>query len=133
MPPTLLVAADSVTIRKVVERPFRESGVRVEPVADHTFRIRLGPMDTDSFNRILPGQPRFDQLSALVRMFLDQPLDWELELLLDPAAVRTVSLGDRPWARLGHNTWTFAGSPPEAEFSARLSGRVQELGIPFPE
>lgn len=104
-------------------------------IAERTsaFRIRLGPLDIDSFNRILPGHPQFDQLASLIRLYLDQPLDWELELLLDPTVVRPVCLGDRQWARLGHNTWTFAGSPPAMEFNARLSGRVQELGIPFSE
>ena len=73
--------------------------------ASSYFRVALGPMKHGEFRRFLPGEPDFTQLAALVRLYVKDPLDFDIELHLEadqrPAA-RLVADGGQ---RLGQNTW----------------------------
>jgi type VI secretion system protein ImpG len=80
-------------------------------IADRTgkFRIRIGPLTWREFNDLLPGTPRNDKLTSLTRFYLTDPLEVELELVLAAGEAQPIRIGD-PEARLGLNTWDFAGS-----------------------
>ena len=80
-------------------------------IADMTgrFRIRIGPLTWREFNDLLPGTPRNDKLTGLTRFYLTDPLEVELELVLAAGEAQPIRIGDSE-ARLGLNTWDFAGS-----------------------
>ena len=72
------------------------------------FRIEIGPLTWDGFNNFLPGTRQNEKLTALVRFYLTDPLEVELKLILAAGEAKPIRLGD-PKARLGLNTWCFAG------------------------
>jgi type VI secretion system protein ImpG len=89
-------------------------------IADRTgrFRIRIGPLTWREFNDLLPGTARNDKLTSLTRFYLTDPLEVELELVLAAGEAQPIRIGD-PEARLGLNTWDFAGKSI-GEVSARF-------------
>ena len=63
------------------------------------FRVVIGPLEPDAFNDLLPGQPGLESLTAIVRNYIGDELEWEVALIrthLEP-----IQLGGK--ARLG---WT---------------------------
>ena len=72
------------------------------------FRIKIGPVDADTLHAMLPHSEPFQTLIELVNLYLDQPLEWDLEVVLTDGDARTVCLGGDRWSRLGWNTWLFS-------------------------
>jgi len=77
-------------------------GVAVRDV-QHKFRIELGPMPLDTYNRFLPGEAWTQQLRDWVRQYLGIEYVWELRLILAAEEAKGVTLGGQ--ARLGFNSW----------------------------
>jgi type VI secretion system protein ImpH len=71
--------------------------------AQWRFRIRLGAMAFNAFERFLPGSLAKRQLAALVRNYVGCELNWDLQLVLESAEVPNMSLGQG--ARLGWTSW----------------------------
>ena len=71
------------------------------------FRVRLGPLTFDQFRQYLPDQPAFRRMSQLVRLFVGQTLDFDIQPTLSGNEVPWCQLGGGgPRApRLGWNTW----------------------------
>jgi type VI secretion system protein ImpH len=67
------------------------------------FRIAMGPMNLDDYERMLPGSESFARLKAWVRNYVGDELSWELQLILKAAEVPVVRLGES--GRLGWTTW----------------------------
>ena len=79
------------------------------------FIIRLGPMDARDFARLMPGQPLFDRLCALTRLFVGPEQEFVLNPVLAPEAVPVARMGagaDAP--RLGLTSWMGASRPRTA-------------------
>ena len=72
------------------------------------FRIEIGPLTWEQYNNLLPGTVLHDKLSKWVRFYVTSPLDVDLRLILAAGEARPLRLGD-PEARLGLNSWSFAG------------------------
>jgi len=87
------------------------------------FRIRIGPLAWREFNDLLPGTARNDRLTSLTMFYLTDPLEVELELVLAAGEAQPIRIGN-PEARLGLNTWDFAGKSI-GQVSARF--RVEAL------
>lgn len=79
------------------------------------FRVILGPLSLDEFDRFLPGSSRLEELTELVRTYAGDELGWDLRLVL-AMPWRAMELGR---GRLGWNSWI--GLEPEtwsrAEFT----------------
>jgi type VI secretion system protein ImpH len=60
------------------------------------FRIVLGPLGLTDFKRMLPNQNSIRRLAAVVRNYLGDEKDWDVQLILKQSEV--------PDARLGHET-----------------------------
>ena len=71
--------------------------------AQHRFRVVLGSMPLERFERFLPGSTASKQLSAIVRNFVGWELEWDLQLIVDRAEVPGSRLGSG--ARLGWSSW----------------------------
>jgi type VI secretion system protein ImpH len=69
------------------------------------FRVHAGPLSGASFQRLLPEGNAFGLIDRLVAFYLDQPLDWDLEIEVLSSDICPVTIGDGASSRLGWNTW----------------------------
>lgn len=69
----------------------------------HKFCIRLGPLDWDTFSAFKPGGAPARALHDLVRNYVGDEWDWDLELQLESTAIRPLRL-DRQHS-LGFDSW----------------------------
>jgi type VI secretion system protein ImpH len=58
------------------------------------FRVHLGPLASDRLQCFLPDKPCFREMDRLIRYYLDQPLEWDLEVSIPAVLARQVRLGD---------------------------------------
>lgn len=67
------------------------------------FRLQIGPLGYDEYQRLLPGGSSLGRLRSIVRNYVGDALDWDVNLVLRredvPKAVlgQTVSLGQTGW------------------------------------
>jgi type VI secretion system protein ImpH len=70
------------------------------------FLVQLGPLTYSRFLAFLPGMAAFRKLVNLVRYFVDQALDFEVQLILKAQEVPLCRLSDDADSpRLGWSTW----------------------------
>jgi type VI secretion system protein ImpH len=67
------------------------------------FRISMGPMKLSELKRMLPGGESLKRLVAIVRSYVGDEKDWDLNLLLDGTDAPALSLGES--GELGWTTW----------------------------
>ena len=84
------------------------------------FRVRLGPLKGGQFQDLLPDQAGHRRFVFLTRFYLNDPLEFDLELVVDAGEVRPASLGALSWSRLGWDSWIFSGEI-EGLVNARLA------------
>ena len=78
------------------------AGIKV-PDVQHKFRLRLGSMSLQEFERYLPGGVRFLQVRDWVRNYLGIELAWDARLVLKRAEVPATQLG--AYGQLGWTSW----------------------------
>ena len=71
--------------------------------AQQRFRIVMGPLDLDDYRRMLPGGESLRRLQAVVRNYLGDELDWELQLILRESEIPEPRLDGQ--TRLGWTSW----------------------------
>jgi type VI secretion system protein ImpH len=69
---------------------------------NHKFRIVLGPLSRDQFERVLPNSDTIASLASLVRLYTHDEWDWDLRLVLGSDAMEGMRLAQG--ARLGWTT-----------------------------
>jgi type VI secretion system protein ImpH len=74
------------------------------------FRIHLGPMDLDNFQKFLPDQTSFDRLRAWTADYVGEEFFWDLQLILKKEEVPPTSLGGD--SRLGWTTFLSSDAMP---------------------
>ena len=72
------------------------------------FRIRIGPLSLEEYKRFLPGTPALRRLRAIVRNYIGDQLDWDVNLVLNGEEVPQAQLGST--TQLGLTSWS--GSEP---------------------
>jgi type VI secretion system protein ImpH len=79
-------------------------------IRDYTgkFRLRLGPMNFPLFQQLLPGSKENKRLSTLTRFYLLEPLEYDMELILQEGEASCIRLGVETANRLGMDTWIFS-------------------------
>lgn len=80
-------------------------GIAVRDI-QHKFRIELGPMPLNLYNRFLPDGDLLVQLRDWVRQYVGIEFVWDLRLILDRSHAEPTIVGSRQ--RLGLNTWLHA-------------------------
>lgn len=95
--------------------------------ASSAFRVSLGPMDYPDFRRFLPGETDFDALARLTRLYVQEPLDFDVELRLRATQRPAQRLAPGDGLRLGQTSWvaptdahegvTRLRVPPPADFT----------------
>ncbi|HET9955948.1 MAG TPA: type VI secretion system baseplate subunit TssG [Polyangiaceae bacterium] len=73
---------------------------------DHKFRVVLGPLSNDDFERFLPGSESLERLKALVRAYVGDQYDWDVRLVAAPDAMTSLCL-----ARRGRLAWNARVGP----------------------
>jgi type VI secretion system protein ImpH len=69
------------------------------------FRIVLGPIDLVSARRFLPGSDELPRLVKLTRLYVRDPLDFELQIRIPAGQIAPLRLTPRAQLGLGHLTW----------------------------
>ncbi len=73
------------------------------------FNVAVGPVGSDMFHKLLPDTRSFTKMNELIRFYVDQPLLWDINMLVDAKTIKTARLGGKRWSQLGWNTWLNAG------------------------
>lgn len=73
------------------------------------FKLRIGPLDCLQFQSLLPGRGKCEKLSFLTRFYVQDPLEYEIELILAEKQAGCACLGAPEWSKLGLDTWIFSG------------------------
>jgi type VI secretion system protein ImpG len=95
------------------------------------FRIHIGPLTRLEFNSFLPGTPKYQELMRLTRLYLVDPLDFNLRITMIAGEAQPICLGDPDGPRLGWNTWCFTGAA-RRETSALFSKALCDTDAPAP-
>jgi type VI secretion system protein ImpH len=77
----------------------------------HKFRLVIGPLDYEDYQRMLPGGASMQRLLAWVRNYAGLVLDWDVRLILKQQQVPRLALGGR---RLGWTTY-LASAPAQRD------------------
>ena len=70
------------------------------------FRIRVGPLTLDEYQRLLPGSGSLERMESIVRNYVGDALDWDINFVLKAEDVPRASLGAT--TALGHTSWVGA-------------------------
>ena len=77
------------------------------------FRLRIGPVTLDQYRELLPGSRALAEVRGIVRTYIGETLDWDLQLVLAGDEVPRASLGGT--ARLGLTSWIGSPADPDEE------------------
>lgn len=72
-------------------------------VHHHVFRVVFGPLTLAAYERFLPGGPALQRLDPILRNYVGEALEWELNLVLAAPEVPSLRLGRQ--GRLGFTSW----------------------------
>ncbi|HLZ18532.1 MAG TPA: type VI secretion system baseplate subunit TssG [Smithellaceae bacterium] len=84
------------------------------------FLISVGPVSFVRFQALLPGNPENERIALMTRFYLQDPLEYDMELILKKDETATVRLSGLSSSRLGLDTWVFAND------------KIGEVGAVFP-
>ena len=80
------------------------------------FRLRIGPLARADYEALLPGGDALARLTAIVRGFVGDALDWDVNLVLSAEDVPAAQLNGN--SRLGQTSWI--GTRPAGQDAADL-------------
>ena len=72
------------------------------------FCLQVGPLKSERFHSLVPQNPNHQRLVFLTQFYLNEPLEYDLELILAEGEAGSTRLGGPMWSRLGWDTWTFS-------------------------
>lgn len=67
------------------------------------FRLTIGPVPIEDYERLLPGGASMDRMAAVVRNYVGDALDWDVNIILRAEDVPQAQLGGN--TRLGQTSW----------------------------
>lgn len=72
------------------------------------FRLQIGPVNLETFNTLLPGNPGNKRLASMTKFYVTTPFEYDVELILAKNECRPACLGSPQMSRLGLDTWVFS-------------------------
>ncbi len=75
------------------------------------FRLRVGPLTMEEYKRFLPGTPALQRFRAIVRNYVGDQLDWDVNLVLRGQDVPQAQLGQS--TQLGLTSWVGSEDHPD--------------------
>jgi type VI secretion system protein ImpH len=84
-----------------------ETAVLGEYVVDRSgrFRVVVGPVDLPTARRFLPGSDDLPRLVKLVRLYVRDPLEFDIQIRIPADQIAPLRLSARVQLGLGHLTW----------------------------
>jgi len=73
------------------------------------FRLTFGPLDMDDYQRMLPGGLSLTTLIAIVRSYVGDEFNWDVNLILKKECIKPAKLGE--FGQLGWTTWMSQETP----------------------
>ncbi len=73
------------------------------------FRIEVGPLNSEEYRNFFPGSESYNRLVLFTDLYLQDPLEYEIEIYMREQQARTACLGSEQWSKLGMDTWLYAG------------------------
>ncbi len=67
------------------------------------FRLKIGPVSLADYRRLLPGNPSMARLTSIVRNYVGDSLDWDVNIILKGDEVPQAILGKD--TQLGQTSW----------------------------
>jgi type VI secretion system protein ImpH len=80
------------------------------------FRIVLGPLSLQQYSALLPGGNRTGSVNSIVRLYVRDTLDYDVQLKLKTGEIPMLRLGDRD-LKVGLTTWL---GRPRSETTSRI-------------
>jgi type VI secretion system protein ImpH len=74
-------------------------------LSEFRFRVRVGPLTLEEYERFLPDAPGFQALFDLLRLCVTGELTFEVQLVLKKEEVPALLLSQTSTGRLGRTTW----------------------------
>ncbi|MBX3421660.1 MAG: type VI secretion system baseplate subunit TssG [Pirellulaceae bacterium] len=84
------------------------------------FRVRIGPVDRQTFQAFLPGSKNLTMAMQMVRLYIDVSLDFDIQLEIRADEVPQLKLNGAD-SRLGLNAWLIS-RPPTANKTDAVFG-----------
>ena len=75
------------------------------------FRLRVGPLSLEEYEKFLPGTPAINRLRSIVRNYVGDGFDWDVNLVLQGKAVPQAQLGAT--TQLGLTSWVGSEDHPD--------------------
>ena len=75
----------------------------------HKFRIMIGPVGYEDYQRFLPGGESIERLTAWVKTYVGLALDWDVRVVLKKEHLPPLRLGGT--TRVGWSTWLASAAP----------------------
>lgn len=111
-----------------------EDGVLGGQIEDYTgkFLISVGPVRFSVFQDLLPGHRLCGLIASITRFYLQDPLEYDVELILKKGEAQPLHLGGSTCSRLGLDTWIFSCDfLDEVRVLFPLSALEQEMEASF--
>lgn len=95
------------------------------------FQVRLGPLDFDTFSRLLPSGTAFPTMIRLTKFMAGPELDFNVHLVLNASEVPPCRLRVTPAyaPRLGWTTWLSSTPRTSNAEDVMFSGEVSTIGV----
>jgi type VI secretion system protein ImpH len=85
-----------------------------------SFRIDIGPVSNDDYQRLVPGKKDYNLLVALTGLYVSSPFEYDVDIKMDKREKPgTTCLSGNRFSRLGLDTWVFSNQGPD-EFRTRF-------------
>lgn len=86
------------------------------------FRLSLGPMRRRAFEEFQPGRAGLELLRDVVTLYVRDPLEFDIELILAPGEAPSMRLGAtaRDASKLGTDTWLTVGADREVRMIVQV-------------
>lgn len=86
------------------------------------FRVILGPLRRKAFEELQPGKPGLELLREVVTLYVRDPLEFDVELILAPGEAPSMRLGSSPKdaSRLGFDSWLTVGADREVHMIVQV-------------
>lgn len=75
--------------------------------------VKIGPLDLEQYKNLIADQNKLKFIKFVVKLYMTQPLDFDISLSLAPGTVSGISLGDEMWSCLGVDSWLYSNGNTE--------------------
>ncbi len=86
------------------------------------FRLILGPLRRKAFEALQPGKPGLELLREVVTLYVRDPLEFDVELILAPGEAPSMRLSGstEDGSQLGRNSWLTVGADREVHMIVQV-------------